>query len=189
MYCSIDIETTGLDCEKHQILEVAAVLATSRDLNVMEMPWFLVKIKWDELNGTPRALSMNRRLIDPMADSKITHEPTFTGEWVPYGLLGRHFTKWLDTHLEKGVKVFPCGKNYGSFDRGFLYKVPGWPKHRFGHRTLDPGSMWATWESIPSLDSLGFVPGLCGVEHEALFDARKALYWSLKALDKSAQGA
>lgn len=183
MYCSIDIETTGLNPETDQILEFAAVLALPEDKNksVNDLPYFHRKIRYDRLEGAPYALMLNSGLIAEMA--KLPRDTTPDG-WLRLHDLGKEFAHWLRARIGENGRVHPCGKNFQGFDRQFLWKTPGFPKQMFTHRAADPGAAYATWEGIPGLDSFANPTGLQGKEHEALFDARKALYWVMKALDK-----
>lgn len=178
MYCSIDIETTGLNPETDQILEVGAVLALKPG-SLLDMPTFHTRIRYDRLEGAPYALMLNSKIIEDMA--KLPREDV--DGWIRLHDLGKLFRKWLE---ENGVeRVHPCGKNFQGFDRQFLWRVPGWPKQMFTHRALDCGTMYASWHGIPGLDAFLDPPGLEGKAHEALFDAYKALYWAMKALDKN----
>jgi hypothetical protein len=180
MYCSIDIETTGLDSEKDQVLEFAAVLALEKKPKLSDYPFFHAKIRWDRLEGAPFALMLNSKLIAEMARLP----KTATLGWIRIHELGPQFKEWLVGYIGSEGRVHPCGKNFQGFDRQFLWKLNGFPKHLFTHRALDPGAQYATWDGIPGLDSFATPSELEGKEHEALFDARKALYWALEALDK-----
>lgn len=131
-YLSIDIETTGLNEEKHQILEFAAVLAeTTNDTLVEDLPFFHTRIFWSELIGDPIALAMNANLIKEMPKKR---EPgyLFISE------LGQEFLNWLSKYIKEDDKISIGGKNFGSFDRRFLNKVVMWNWKKFHHRYLDP---------------------------------------------------
>jgi len=63
-YVSIDIETTGLDREKCEILSIGAVIEDpSKLLPIDELPRFHVAIKRNGFYGEPTALTMNSELI------------------------------------------------------------------------------------------------------------------------------
>ena len=54
------------------------------------------------------------------------------------------FTDWLAQYniLPDQKKITVAGKNYGSFDRQFLERLPGWKENVLTkHRTIDPGSL------------------------------------------------
>jgi oligoribonuclease len=65
-YVSIDLETTGLETENHQILSIGAVIEDTLDtrINVEDLPTFHGVIVHNELTGSPFALNMNRDLIE-----------------------------------------------------------------------------------------------------------------------------
>jgi len=176
MYLSIDIETTGLDPEKHQILQVAGVLWDHQD--VMKCSWFDFKIKWDQLTGSPFALNMNKDLLANMKHADYEIEA-----------LGDAVRSWL---AGRGVKkVYPLGCNVGGFDMQFLKRVPGWPKELFSYRCLEVGTLYANALSIPSLSSVikdhglrVYAQRIPGKPHEALYDARLALLAASKKLKR-----
>lgn len=181
MYIAIDIETTGLDPENDQVLEFAAVLQSRG--NVLDCPYFQKKIWWTRLNGSPFALNLNSRLLEGM----IAVTPPFGPEsdWCLPNDLGKLFRKWLSDQEPWSGTLFPVGKNYASFDRQFLYRMKGWPKEMFGHRTLDVGSLYADTLGIRSQKELVETYGpfnIPGDAHEALYDARVSLELALLKL-------
>lgn len=67
-YVSIDIETTGLDPEKNQILTIGAVIEDTSNpgVAVNDLPSFHGAIHYEELIGSPFALNMNKEIISRM---------------------------------------------------------------------------------------------------------------------------
>ena len=64
-YVVIDVETTGLDAERHSILSVGAVIEdTEKKLSYEEIPKFHMAILHKEVTGSLYALNMNHLLID-----------------------------------------------------------------------------------------------------------------------------
>jgi oligoribonuclease len=64
IYCSIDIETSGLNPEKHQILSVGVIIEdTTKKLPFHEIPKFHCAIVQEEIVGGLFALDLNRDLI------------------------------------------------------------------------------------------------------------------------------
>jgi len=64
IYCSIDIETSGLNPEKHQILSVGVIVEnTAKKLPFKEIPKFHCAIVREEIVGGLFALDLNRDLI------------------------------------------------------------------------------------------------------------------------------
>lgn len=66
-YVSIDIETTGLDPEKHQILTIGAVIEDSNNtLPIEDLPSIHIAILRKEIVGSPFAINMNRDIIESL---------------------------------------------------------------------------------------------------------------------------
>jgi oligoribonuclease len=63
-YLSIDLETTGLDPIKYQILTLSAILEDStKKLGFEECPKLNIYILRDEITGSPFAINMNSKII------------------------------------------------------------------------------------------------------------------------------
>jgi oligoribonuclease (3'-5' exoribonuclease) len=164
---SIDLETTGLDPDTCGVLEMGVV----RD--DLSLPW-RERSEWSAFidpgecswEDGARELHMKSGLYD---------------EWMAAasGLRCRHLVHSFHLMLselktpEEG-KIILAGKNFWAFDalffpKGFL-RAQG-----CRHRSLDPGSMWATPddEQPPGLDECLQRAGLAGsVTHRAVDDAR-----------------
>lgn len=64
IYVSIDIETSGLDHEKHKVLSIGAIIEdTEKKLPYEECPKFNAIVLQNEITGSPRALTMNKGII------------------------------------------------------------------------------------------------------------------------------
>jgi hypothetical protein len=69
VYCSIDIETSGLDHEKHKTLSIGAIIEdTEKKLPYEECPKFNAIILQNEITGSPRAITMNKQIISMIGD-------------------------------------------------------------------------------------------------------------------------
>jgi len=69
IYCSIDIETSGLDSEKHKVLSIGAIIEdTNKKLPFSEIPKFNAIILQNEIVGSPRALTMNKDIISMIGE-------------------------------------------------------------------------------------------------------------------------
>lgn len=67
IYVSIDIETSGLDHEKHDVLSIGAIIEdTQKKLPFDECPKFNAIVLQNEITGSPRALTMNQGIISLM---------------------------------------------------------------------------------------------------------------------------
>lgn len=74
-YLSIDIETTGLDPEKHQILSIGVIIEqTTKKLPFNEIPKFHCAIVREEIVGGLFALNLNKDLIVTINDWNTSNE-------------------------------------------------------------------------------------------------------------------
>ena len=76
-YVSCDIETTGLDESRCQILQIGAVVEDTKNiLPIDELPTFNCVVIHEELTGSPFALRMNAKLIALIAQWLDADEAT-----------------------------------------------------------------------------------------------------------------
>lgn len=74
-YVSIDIESTGLNPEKCQILSVGAVVEdTNNLLPLEELPTFHCAILHNEIKGEPFALNMNKDLLSKIVEYQTAED-------------------------------------------------------------------------------------------------------------------
>ena len=76
----------------------------------------------------------------------------------------------------KPVSITVAGKNFGTFDKKFLEKLPNWNRViRFRNRIIDPAILYTDWKNdtvLPSLEECKKRAGIPGsVSHNALKDA------------------
>jgi len=159
-YLSIDIETTGLDPERHQILQIGAVYDDLENPKPeSQLDTFTGIVKWNEYVGQPVALKMNAELLG---------HPD--GVWIAD--LGHHFRKWM-VGLDSG-KVTVAGKNFATFDLPFIQRAFPGVSYWFHRRILDVGTMYAVIgdKELPNLSECCLRAGLEEeVTHDALEDA------------------
>jgi hypothetical protein len=69
IYVSIDIETSGLDHEKHKVLSIGAIIEdTEKKLPYEECPKFNAIVLQNEITGSPRAITMNGGIIQMIGE-------------------------------------------------------------------------------------------------------------------------
>lgn len=147
---SIDIETTGLDPDFCQILEIGAVIDFDSKTPIEDLPKFQSYIIYGEVKGEYYALNMNSKILEEI--SNLSEEQQ--SEYDEFNIIDT-FAGFLQKNLPKNTKKYTvAGKNYTNFDRRFLEKISGFSsiiQPMLSHRTLDPGNLF--W--IPEED--GFI--------------------------------
>jgi len=171
MYISIDIETTGLDPETCQILSIGAVIE-DWETPVDKLPSFECYVDNGKITGSAYALSMHSKILRAIA-TKDTDV-----EILKPNCIAEEFEEWLSQHdlesCEKRLTV--AGKNFGSFDRQFLERLPYWQDLiHIEHRCIDPGSLYYRPDiddGLPDTKTCMERAGIAGeVAHTALEDA------------------
>jgi oligoribonuclease (3'-5' exoribonuclease) len=212
-YISIDVETTGLEKDRYQILSIGAILEdTEKKLSFEEIPKFHAAILHNEITGSPYAMAMNAKIIEAVAQYQSAKDQDEKNDLVQMtGMQFYHedqvvegFYRWLYDNgmveldekmmnaqmvrLENG-KSYPmltskmkpvtlnvAGKNFASFDKHFLERLPRWQQViRIRQRIIDPSVIFTNWNEDKALPSLfeckqrAKIDGI--VTHDALEDA------------------
>lgn len=196
-YVSIDIETTGLNPQKHQILQFAAIVEdTENPLSFDDIPKFEAIFKYEEIIGEPIAIAMNIGLINnpqrrklnkesySFANSDITETYFYESKWKRnvnfpfdfYKFLMRYGVYVADFTEKPSKKMTVAGKNFNAFDKVFLSKLDDFDdKIKIHHRTIDPAILYVDWATDTELPSLSECKKRAGLEptvaHDALLDA------------------
>ena len=212
IYLSIDVETTGLEKDRCQILSIGAILEdTTKKLSFEEIPKFHAAILHNEITGSPFALNMNKKIIEAIVQYQTAEDQDEKNDLVQ--MTGMQFYQedqvvegfyhWLYdngfvdfdsllvgqmmkiengksypalTSKMKPVTINVAGKNFASFDKHFLERLPRWQQViRIRQRIIDPSVMFTNWNNDKSLPSLfeckqrAKIDGI--VTHDALEDA------------------
>lgn len=214
-YISIDVETTGLEKDRYQILSIGAILEdTEKKLSFEEIPKFHAAILHNEITGSPYALNMNSKIIEAITQYQSAQDQDEKNDLVQMtGMQFYHedqvvegFYRWLYDNdmvefddrimngqiqmvrLENGksypmltskikpVTINVAGKNFASFDKHFLERLPRWQQViRIRQRIIDPSVIFTNWNDDKALPSLfeckqrAKIDGI--VTHDALEDA------------------
>lgn len=184
-YVSIDIETTGLNPERHQVLSFAAVVEDTvvvKPLSELPRLCLYVTREGEDVVGDAKALAMNRQILEHIS-GRVANPPY---EYVDEGDVGVVFAAFLREHgfpCQRGangrwgaVGVTVAGSNVSSFDVRFLERLPGFVAAvNIGRKAIDPSVFFLDWAEdvwLPGLGECKKRAGLAGgVVHDALADA------------------
>lgn len=171
-YISTDIETTGLDPDYCQTIEIGAVIedwVTPID----DLKRFHCYVVYDRYVGEPYALSMHAAIFRRIAERNrdINKDYLFLR---PEDVAGA-FSLWLEENGFDLKRAFtPAGKNFSGFDRQFLKRLPGFDRIKMRHRAIDLGNLFwnpDTDTELPSSEECLKRAGIEGVvAHTALED-------------------
>jgi DNA polymerase III epsilon subunit-like protein len=144
-YAAIDIETTGLDAARCQILEIGCVVETDWKTPVEELPTFRALVHPGRIEGELPALVMNagllKEIVESPSESKVLR--------VAIGQL----SDFLIGLFGKG-SITIAGKNFAAFDLRFLRQCDEWCWVHHKHRFIDVGNLWWHPEVDTCLPSL-----------------------------------
>lgn len=171
-YVAIDIETTGLNPKKCQIIEFGAVVD---DLRVQapldQLPKFQTYIRHSFYSGDAYALHLNADIFYKISRG----EGDIANPEELFGMFYNFLTKEGGYETNKPPKINVAGKNFGSFDKNFLDCLPNRDWVKFHHRSIDPGNLYFDPIIDDELPSLGKCLDRAGlpseVSHKALEDA------------------
>ncbi len=200
-YVSIDIETTGINREKCQVLSIGAVIEdTNNPLPNEDLPKFHAAIIGREgLYGEPFALNMNKDLIETIVQYQTASDQdekndivNMTGmqfykeediviafyNWLAQNGMVEGVTEYVPSRANSAKKVYlnVAGKNFATFDKVFLEQLPRWKQLiDCRNRILDPAILFVDWTEDEALPGLGLCKERAGYEnhisHNALEDA------------------
>lgn len=180
-YVSLDLETSGSDPLRHQVLELAAVVEDTRrtaTTPLAELPSFRRALRHPDITGTAGALALNARLLEELSDKTKSDAPDICGaaEVLPQ-LRAFLLANGFKLDAKDRVSFTIAGKNIGVFDIPFLRQLPGWGTIiRAEPAVLDPASFYLNWHKDSRLPSMLICQARSGmpephVAHEALADA------------------
>ena len=173
-YASIDIETTGLNEDDHDLVEFGMVLDDlSNQLPLEQLPVFHTYFKKDNYQGQAGALAMHGEIFRRI-DKRVEGYTYLTAE--KFGHAVKEFLANNGYNIEKDrIIINVAGKNFGTFDLQFLKQKTDFRKHiKVRSRLLDPGILYYQKgdEALPGLsESLKRAGFESNVKHTAVEDA------------------
>ena len=176
-YISLDLETTGGHPDRHQIIELAAVVEDTRNLRPLaELPAFRRVVRHPDYVGSAGALALNVRLLQELARPDDNPERCTPAELVPQ-LRAFLVEQGFRPDRHDCVVVTLAGKNIGSFDVPFLRQLPDWGTLvRHEPALLDPAAFYLNWRKDTRLPTMQICKARAHfpddtVAHQALADA------------------
>jgi len=181
MIVACDIETTGLDPDNNQILELgAAIWDISKPLNLETIPQINYVVKHDVYIGSPFALQLNQRIFKVLAFDNGSDEYQEIYNIISSDWLMASFKEWLSDHgVDTTKHIVFAGKNFGAFDLQFIKKL-NYDLLKISHRFIDPGNLyWCPAIDGSKLPDLNTCLKRAGVNrhitHKAVDDAKDVL--------------
>ena len=81
-YVSIDIETSGLNYDMNHVLSIGAIIEdTNNKLPYEELPKFNAIVLQNNIQGSPRAITMNKEIISLMV-SRLKKAQSLICAWL-----------------------------------------------------------------------------------------------------------
>lgn len=196
-YVSLDLETTGLDPLDHQITEFAVVvddLTTCQPIESLPAIHGYVEHREDLIWNMHALLMFKNRLEEYHVAEKVKVDELVQVilNFLPAFIIKDYVKKCKDpdfnvtpkfssqTEMEK-TRITFAGKNFASFDKGFLANLPNADRllRVMHHRSFDPGSLYfdpRVDAVIPATATCMERAGIKGpVTHRALDDARNVV--------------
>ena len=182
-YLSIDIESTGLNPDNCQILQIAAVCEdTKRDIPINRLPSFNAFVLHPKITGEPVALEMNKWILDLFEIREATIKKGLKvpneNEFVSVNDVFAKLAIFMNRCIPGDNRYTLAGKNLSSFDMRFMERLPGFNKDLFKHRVIDPSILYwkpFTDSSLPDMETCIARSGIDAspyTTHQALDDAR-----------------
>lgn len=180
-YVSVDLEMSGPDPLRHQVLELAAVVEDTKRAAatpLAELPAFRRAVRHPEICGTAGALALNAGLLRELADkTKLTAPDICRPDELLPQLREFLLANGFRPNKKDCLSVVMAGKNFATFDLLFLRQLPGWGTLvRSEPAVLDPAAFYLNWHKDSRLPTMLICQARAGdtephVAHEALADA------------------
>ena len=175
-YYSIDVETTGLNTEKCELLEFAALMEDTNNLKSREdIPTYEKIIIRDFMCGQPGAFHMNNRIMKILSEYEhaelkgvfasgynLIHEGNLARDFYYFSLehyAGMDKEKVDDLRrrkkMDRKLKIWVAGKNFSAFDKIFILRIPEFSRYfQIVHRVADPSTIYTDFINDEAFSNL-----------------------------------
>lgn len=188
-YVCADIETTGLDKDICQVIEMACVIRDTDNMDepLESSPAFHCYISHDVYQGQAYAIAMNARIFEQLgrAENRSTPNAPVYKDYEAVQALKEFLIEngYKPSKNTKRIHFVAAGKNFGNFDLQFLERMTTWKDHfNVSSRILDPAMLWLKPEDnrVPGLKTC---MGRAGVEGEVTHHALQDVYDTITTLE------
>ncbi len=170
----LDFETTGLDFELDDIIEVGCIL-TDRSLRPISSFQSLV---YPRQSALARA-SSNKVVHDMHEKTGLLREiqdfVSVYGELKDLSYVERQLLSWLDSQPVDTSVMFLCGSGVSHFDHWLIKDRMPTLAARLRYATIDVSVVTRFLDSFVGPDREKLTPGDVYQEHRALYDSQRAL--------------
>lgn len=176
-YLTIDLETTGLNVDECQIIEIGAIVddLAQPQVPISSLPRFHCYIEREMYTGQPYALSLHSEIFKRIASKAPGYRIVSPDD------MASDLAWFLEANFADGEHITAAGKNFGTFDRNFLLKEPKFTanggelflgKFKVRHRVIDPTIMfWIPKQDGVQLPSTETVCKRAGIPYSNKHDA------------------
>ncbi len=172
-YVSVDIETTGLNPEENDILQIAMVVEDTNNIVPLDkLPFINIFIDHKEIRVNSKTFNLFQRNFKKWSNA---------GDKLDQYDAMEALEDFLKKHFSVDTRITLAGKNAGSFDLQFLKQMEffEYMDITFDHRVLDPASLFVDFSEDERLPSLPTCLERIGVEdvvsHDAYEDALQVI--------------
>lgn len=150
-WVSIDVETTGTDINKHDLLEIAAITDNNYTFHGL--------IKHENIYIATDVIRLHRQLLDELyvAHPVVSEK---NNSWYVVGherIVAESFDRFLKINHDN-KKWTGVGKNFGGFTYSFLRQLESKYNlaYNLSYRSIDLGTLfWDLKSELPSSNQLG----------------------------------
>ena len=122
----LDLETSGINPEKHSILSIGMVVSMN---GLQDYQSFYKEIKYDELLIAPDAIAVNG------------FDFTNQNERIPLPQVDQEAVNFVEKYFRGDKSPIAIGLNVGTFDLQFIFRYMPLLIKKLGHRSVDLNSL------------------------------------------------
>ncbi|MFA5999921.1 MAG: hypothetical protein WC783_02995 [Candidatus Paceibacterota bacterium] len=188
-YISLNVQTTGLDPDDHQIIELAAILENT-EVMLDDLPYFHAFVVDKNYLGSPDGLMLNKHNFEKIKNRKDPEDPN--ARFVNKYVLAEELYEWMfslnmpENVFTSNKSIHLAGKNIASFDFQFLKRLHGCDTliSRINHSFIDPTMLYFDFKKDSKLPSTYDCWDKMGVIYKCNFKAMEVAKNTIDLLRK-----